>query len=228
MSTSPSPTYNFRQKFLIGLLRLLLKLLLRLEVTGLENIPLTGPVIIIINHIAFLDPVMVCGVSPRLVIPLAKKEAFDSPWWGPLLRLYSVISVDRGEADLRAIKSTLQILKNNGAILMAPEGTRSHTHQLQPAKEGAALIACRSGAMVVPIGITGTPQITTCWRNLRRAPVWLSIGPPFRLASAITGGRTSRPELTVMTQELMLHLAQQLPPEFRGVYSHSESASVES
>ncbi len=218
MSPSPSAVYNFRQKFLIGLLRWLLKLLLRLEVTGLENIPLTGPTIIIINHIAFLDPVMVCGVSPRLVIPLAKKEVFASLLWGPLLKLYGVISVNRGEADLRAIKSTLQVLKNNGAILMAPEGTRSRTHQLQPAKEGAAMIAWRSGAVVVPVGITGTPYIITYWRQLRRAPVQLTVGPPFRLSTTVSEGRTVRPDLAVLTQKLMLHLAQQLPPKLRGVY----------
>lgn len=228
MSRPLLPNYNFAQKFLIGLLRLLLKLLLRLEITGLDNIPLSGPVIIIINHIAFLDPLVVCGISPRLVIPLAKKEAFDSPWWGPLLRLYGVISVDRGEADLRAIKSTLQILKHQGAILMAPEGTRSPTHQLQPAKEGAALIACRSGAVVVPVGVTGTPQITSYWRKLRPAPVRLVIGTPFRPASTFGGNHASRPELAAITQELMLCLAQQLPPEFRGVYSQPEPAAGES
>ncbi len=208
---------------LVGLLRLALKLLLRLEVTGLEHIPASGPLIIIINHIAFLDPLMVLGVSPRLMIPLAKKEAFDSPLWGPLLRLYGAIPVNRGQADLRAIKAALQVLQNQGAILMAPEGTRSHSHQLQPAKEGAALIACRSGAAVVPVGITGTPQITTCWRKLRRAPVQLTIGPPLTFSR----GGLSRPNLAAITQTLMLHLARQLPAQFRGVYSLPEPASPE-
>jgi 1-acyl-sn-glycerol-3-phosphate acyltransferase len=225
VSIKLSPDYNFRQKFLIGLLRLLMKLLLRLEVTGLENIPAAGPVVLIINHIAFLDPLMVCGISSRLVIPLAKKEAFDSSLWGPLLKLYGVISVERGEADLRAIRSTLYILQNKGAILMAPEGTRSRTHQLQPAKEGAAMIAYRSGAIIVPIGVTGTHHVKAYWSKLRRAPIHLAIGKPFMIQSASIQGRASRTELAEMTQELMLRLARQLPPEFRGVYDQPGTAA---
>lgn len=224
MSTTPSPHYNLRQKFLIGLLRLLIKLLLRPEVTGLEHIPVSGPLIIIINHIALLDPLMVCGVSPRLVIPMAKKEAFDSPLWGPLLKLYDIISVDRGEADLRAIKSALHILQHKGAILMAPEGTRSPTYQLQPAKEGAAMLAYRSKAIIVPVGVIGAQHVKAYWFKLRRAPIHLAVGKPFRLHSASTQGRASRAELAQMTEELMLRLAQQLPPEFRGVYDQPEAA----
>ncbi|MBI1880175.1 MAG: 1-acyl-sn-glycerol-3-phosphate acyltransferase, partial [Chloroflexi bacterium] len=129
---------SFAQNIMVRLLQLLMKLLLRLEVTGLENIPATGPAIIIINHIAFLDPLMVCGVSPRLVVPLAKKEAFASFFWRPFLTLYGAIPVQRGQADTRAIKLALQVLKHNGVILMAPEGTRSPTCELQPGKEGAA------------------------------------------------------------------------------------------
>ncbi|MFN8460017.1 MAG: lysophospholipid acyltransferase family protein [Anaerolineae bacterium] len=227
MSTPSSAACNFKQKLLLWLLRLVMKLLLRLEVTGLEHISPSGPLVIIINHIALLDPIIVCGISPRLVIPLAKKEAFDSPLWGPLLKLYGAISVNRGEADLRAIKSTLQVLQQQGAILMAPEGTRSRTYQLQPAKEGAAMLIWRSGAMVVPVGVTGTPHITGYWRKLRRAPVQLTVGSAFALPASSTKGRPSRAELAAMTQELMLRLAQQLPPEFRGVYSQPEAISAE-
>jgi 1-acyl-sn-glycerol-3-phosphate acyltransferase len=210
------------QTILLFFLRWLIKLLLCLEITGLENIPTAGPVIIIINHIAFLDPLMVCAISPRLVIPLTKKEAFDSLLWGPLLKLYGAIPVQRGGADTRAIKSTLQVLKQNGVILMAPEGTRSLTYQLQPAKEGVAMIALRSEAAIVPIGIIGTHQIKAHWLKLKCAPVQLTVGQPFRLRLTSTNGRAHRAEMVAMTQELMVRLAQQLPPEFRGVYNPLE------
>lgn len=210
------------QTILLLFLRGLIKLLFRLQVSGLENIPLTGPVVIIINHIDFFDPLMVCAVSPRLVIPLAKKEVFDSPIWRPFVKLYRVIPVQRGEADTRAVKSALQVLKQKGVILMAPEGTRSPTYQLQPAKEGATMVALRSEAVIVPIGITGTHQTRSHWLKLKRAPVQLTIGQPFHLRSTAPNGHAPRAELTAMTQELMGRLAQQLPPEFRGVYSQPQ------
>jgi 1-acyl-sn-glycerol-3-phosphate acyltransferase len=210
---------SLAQKIVVRLLQLLMKLLLRLEASGLENIPATGPVIIVINHIAFLDPLMVCGVSPRLVIPLAKREAFDSLLWRPFLTVYGAIPVQRGEADTRAVRAALKVLKHNGAILMAPEGTRSPTYELQPGKEGAALIALRSEATIVPIGITGTHQIKANLTKLQRAPVRLVVGPPFRLRSTSASGRVARTETAAMTQAIMHRLARQLPPEFRGVYS---------
>jgi 1-acyl-sn-glycerol-3-phosphate acyltransferase len=216
---------SLAQKFVVWLLHLLMTLLLRLEVIGLENIPVAGPVIIIINHIAFLDPLMVCGVAPRRVIPMAKKEAFDSLLWRPFLKLYGAISVKRGEADPGAIKAALQILKYNGVILMAPEGTRSPTCELQTGKEGAVLIALHANAAIVPIGITGTQRLKAYWTRLKRAPVRLAVGPSFRLRSAAANGRTRRTETAIMTQELMVRLARQLPPEFRGVYQEFENAS---
>jgi 1-acyl-sn-glycerol-3-phosphate acyltransferase len=222
MTTNQPSGCTISQTILLFLLRRLINLLLRLEITGLENIPTAGPVIIIINHIAFLDPLMVCAISPRLVIPLTKKEAFDSLLWRPILKLYGAISLQRGEADTRAIKSTLQVLKQNGVILMAPEGTRSPTYQLQPAKEGTAMVALRSEAAIVPIGITGTHQIKAHWLKLKCAPVQLTVGQPFRLRLTSTNGRAHRAEMVAMTQEIMYRLAQQLPPEFRGVYKHPE------
>jgi 1-acyl-sn-glycerol-3-phosphate acyltransferase len=222
MTVKPAPLLTLNQKILLGLLRLLLHVLLRVETTGLENIPGSGPVIIIINHIAFLDPVVVCGIAPRLIIPMAKKEAFDSVWLGPLLRAYGAIPVQRGEADLRAIKSTLHMLAQGSAILMAPEGTRSPNYQLQPAKEGAALIALKSGAIVVPVGVTGTQCSQAHWLKFKRPPVQISIGKPVRLRATATSGRVSRAQLSLIAQELMHRLARQLPPEFQGIYGHED------
>lgn len=226
MSQRLSPTPSPIQKIFLRLLNLLMKVLLRLEVTGLENIPAAGPAVIIINHIAFLDPLIVCAVSPRLVIPMAKKEAFDSLLWRPFLKLYGAIPVQRGEGDTRAVKAALQTLKQQGAILMAPEGTRSPTYQLQPGKEGAAMIALRGTAVIVPIGITGTHRIKAHLTRLQRAPVRLVVGPPFRLRSTSAQGRSHRAETLAMTRELMYRLAGQLPPEFRGVYADLHEATT--
>lgn len=226
MSQRRSPTPSPIQTIFLRLLRLLIKFMLRLEVIGLENIPAAGPVVIIINHIALFDPLMVCAVSPRLVIPMAKKEAFDSPLWRPFLKLYGAIPVQRGEGDTRAVKAALQTLKQQGVVLMAPEGTRSLSYQLQPGKEGAVMIALRSEAVVVPVGITGTHRIKAHLTRFKRAPIRLAFGQPFRLASTSAQGRSYRAETAAMTQELMYRLAGQLPPEFRGVYADLRQATT--
>jgi 1-acyl-sn-glycerol-3-phosphate acyltransferase len=213
------------QKILLGLMRLLIKLLLHLEVTGVENIPATGPAIIIINHIAFLDPVIVCAASPRVVIPMAKKEAFDSILLGLFMKGFGAIPVQRGAADTQAVKSALWVLQHNGVILVAPEGTRSPTCQMQRGKEGAVMLALRTRAWLVPVGITGTQGIRAFWTRLKRAPIRLSIGQPFRLRSISDNGRPSRAEMSAMTEEAMYRLARQLPAEFRGVYSHLDKAT---
>lgn len=214
------------RKFFIGLLRLLMKLLLRFEISNAENISLpTGPLIIIINHIAFLDPVMVLGGFPRTIFPLAKQETFDFPVLGPLARLYGAIPVRRGEGDIQAIKSALQVLKQDGIILLAPEGTRSPTYQMQCGKEGAAMLALRSGATVLPIGITGTHRVKSRWLKLARPSVRLAVGVPFRLRPSRRHGRASREELAAMTHEMMYRLAALLPEEFRGVYQNLDNAS---
>lgn len=205
---------------------MLMRLILRFEITGLENIPASGPVIIIINHIAFLDPVMVFGSVPRRVVPMAKSEAFSLPIWGMFVRVYGAIPVRRGEVDMSAIKHALRFLKRGEIILMAPEGTRSHTHQMQPARDGAILLALHSGAPIVPIGVTGTHRVKEYWLRLKRPPIYLSVGRPFRVQPPSNNGRFSRQEVSAITQEAMYRLAAQLPLEFRGVYSNPDKTGT--
>lgn len=214
------------RKFLFGFAQFLDWLLLRLQVTGRENIPVAGPVIVIINHISFADPVVVWSIVSRLIIPLAKIEAYDLPVISWMMRVGGAIPVHRGEADMQAVKQALQVLKRGGMILLAPEGTRSPTHQMQPARDGAAMLALRSGAAILPVGITGTHRAKACWRRLKRCSVALSVGKPFKLVSA-AGKKASREELAELTTQMMHRLAAQLPPDYQGAYSRPEVAPAD-
>lgn len=214
-----------RRKVLLFILHLLMKLLLRCEITGLENVPLTGPLIVIINHIAFLDPVIVQGGFPRVGTPMAKVEAFELPVLGLFVKMYGAIPVRRGEGDMYAVKCALRVLRSGGVVLLAPEGTRSPTYQMQPGKDGAAMLALRSGAPILPVGVTGAHRIKAHWLKLKRSPVHLSVGQPFRLQAPTDHRRVSRTEMTAMTNEIMYRLAVQLPYEYRGVYSNVEEAT---
>lgn len=206
------------RRFLYRLGRLLRWGLLRATISGRENIPASGPTVIIINHIAFFDPVVVWMFIPRIVIPMAKIEAFSFPFVGWVMRMGGAIPVQRGEADTRAIKVALQVLKQDECVLLAPEGTRSPNGQLQPAKDGAMMLALRSGAAVLPVAITGTQHLIAHWRKLRRAPVTISIGEPFKLELESGRRRPSREEMASLTEKAMVRLAGLLPPEYRGVY----------
>jgi 1-acyl-sn-glycerol-3-phosphate acyltransferase len=212
-----------RRKLINALLRLLYFLLLRLEVSGAENVPETGALILMINHVDALDPFIVVGIFSRAVTPMSKIEVFDIPLIGILARAYGAFPIRRGQVDKRALRQSFRVLREEAALLIAPEGTRSPTCSLQRGKEGMALIAARSGAAIIPVGITGTEDASRYWRQLRRAPVRIAIGEPFQLDPG--GERLRRPLLRAMTDEAMYRLAATLPPEYRGVYGNLEEAT---
>ena len=130
--------WETRRRFLRFLIRWIgMTLLVRFgEVEGLENVPTEGPGILLINHIAFVDPLMVMHALPRQIIPLAKAEVYEYPVVGIFPKIWGVISIKRDEIDRQAIQRCLEVLRAGEMILVAPEGTRSP--QLQEAREGVA------------------------------------------------------------------------------------------
>lgn len=215
--------HSWLRRFLTFLLHLAYRLVLRLEVVGLENIPAAGPVILAINHISFLDPVLVVSVLRRKVLPMAKVEVFRDVVLGPLVSAFDAFPVRRGEIDRRAVQTALEILRLGGVLLIAPEGTRSPTGALLPGKEGAVYLAWRTGAPIVPVGVEGTDRFKFNIRRLRRTPVRVVFGRPFRVE--IPEDR-SREALREATDELMTQIAALLPPHRRGVYADLSRAAA--
>lgn len=121
------------------------------EVTGLENIPTEGGFLVASNHASHLDPPIVGSLFPRQVCFFARKTLWKpgfASWW---LNSVGTIPVDRdGGTDVTAIKRVLQALKQEKVIILFPEGTRSPDGNLQAAKPGVGLLACRTGVPVVP------------------------------------------------------------------------------
>lgn len=193
------------------------------KVEGLENIPQEGPAILFFNHIAFVDPIVMVYVVPRDIVPLAKIEVYDYPFIGIFPRLWGVIPVRREEVDRRAIQQALSVLSAGEILLVAPEGTRNH--QLQPGKEGLAYLASRSGSVVIPTMIEGTPdfpslRFSAAWRG---PGVHVRFGKPFRYRTDLR--RADRDQLHQMTEEAMYILASMLPKDRRGVYSDLSKAT---
>lgn len=215
MDEHPRPRAYY---FINWLLRILIRVFLDLDLHGTENVPRTGPVIIAISHSSFIDPVIAGPCIPREVTPMAKAEAFNYPVLGWVLRAYGAFPVRRGEADISAFKMALTILRRNSTIVIAPEGHRSETGKLQRGREGAIMLSVRSGAPIQPVAVWGGKGFWSNLAHLRRTQVHWYIGQP--VIPAVQ--KPTREQMAEMSDELMMRIAEMMPPEIRGYYADKE------
>ncbi|MFO7294462.1 MAG: lysophospholipid acyltransferase family protein [Clostridia bacterium] len=157
-------------KFARAIVRPIMFLLFRIRVEGLENFPMEGKTIVYANHISWLDPVIIGCVLPRQVFFMAKAELFKIPLLRTVIRYLGAFPVNRGSADLSAIKHSLQVLNEGKVFGIFPEGTRNKTGFLQSFSHGIASIAHKSRAKVLPVAIVGQ------YRLFR--PMTIKIGKP--------------------------------------------------
>jgi 1-acyl-sn-glycerol-3-phosphate acyltransferase len=192
---------------------------------AVDELPKDGPLILAANHSSNLDAIAIgAWLIPRLgrrIHWLGKKELFDWPIVGWVATNGGVHPVDRGAADLEAFRLARRILDEGQVLFVFPEGTRSPTGVLQEARDGVAMLALRSGAPIVPIGIAGSHRV---WPKGQRFPhpggrVTARIGEPFTLGDLIPPDTGKRAVKTVATTILMRRIAGLLPPEQRGVYA---------
>jgi 1-acyl-sn-glycerol-3-phosphate acyltransferase len=200
------------------LFRLAARLLLRMTVVGRENVPRDGGLLVTINHLGGADPVLCQVYAPRLLTMVGKIEVLNWPVLSLVARAYAMIPVRRGEVDRAALKRMLDVLEAGGALLIAPEGRESLSGALEAGKTGAAFLALHAGTAILPVGLTGTAwrDVLPAWRRLRRAPVTVTYGVPYRLPAGI-----SRREAA---DEIMRRIAALLPAEYRGVYANEVRA----
>lgn len=204
------------RSFLRGLGRLLVRILTRATVSGLENYPDRGPFLIVSNHLGDADAVLHLAFLPRLPDAVAKVEMYDFPFVGKLMDAYGVIWIHRGQPDRKAISAVLQGFRDGRRIAIAPEGRYSLSGSLEEGTSGAAYFAIKAGVPIVPVGLTGTENehVYGHLKRLRRAPVSFTMGKPF-LLSADEGLRTA---VQHGTEEIMRQLAALLPDGYRGFY----------
>lgn len=128
---------------------------------GLENIPAEGGFVLCANHISALDPICIATRLPRKrgIAFLAKKELFENRFLKALITALGAIPVDRGNADLNAIRTSMQALKEGNCLMVFPQGTRSKDNTPTPMLSGASMIALRANAPVIPCYIDGPYRI---------------------------------------------------------------------
>lgn len=200
--------------------------LANVRVNGVENIPLSGPTILMMNHISLIDPVVCMGaVTRRFVIPMSKIENLSNPFLGPFIRWWGAYSVNRGEVDRKALMNSIELIKSGQLILIAPEGTRQRDGLARP-KDGLAFVATKANAVIVPTAISGAQHWTARIKRLQRAAVTVTFGKAFRFKT--DSDRVPREILHAMGEEAMYRLAAALPdPQLRGVYHDLNSATTD-
>jgi 1-acyl-sn-glycerol-3-phosphate acyltransferase len=193
-------------------------------VEGVENIPSRGAGIVFFNHTSFIDSVAVLNAIPRNAVPIARFDFGNIPFWGIFPKLWGAIPIRRGEVDRGALEKAVEVLQAGELLLMAPEGTRSHA--MRRAKDGMAYLAARTGAPVIPAGVTGTEGFPSIHPGRWAQPgAHIRFGRPFRFR--IPEGKVPREYLRTMTDEAMCRLAALLPPERRGYYGDPALATSE-
>ena len=199
-----------------------LRIILRMRMYGLKNVPPTGGALIVSNHVHNADPVLIVSGCSRPVHFMAKSEIWDVPGVRWVADQTGAFPVKRGTADRAALRRAGQILKEGLLVGVFPEGTRS-VEGLTKAFRGISMIATHSGAPLIPVGIVGTHDIPgNGSKQQKRTHLWpkvtLVFGEPFHLD-------THKPDGTRWSQDehgdaMMIEIAKILPESYRGIYAH--------
>ncbi|MBM4464948.1 MAG: 1-acyl-sn-glycerol-3-phosphate acyltransferase [Chloroflexi bacterium] len=202
----------------------LLRFLCRVDDAQLARVPDRGPLIIVANHVNFLEvPLLYTHLQPRSVTGFAKAEIWDNPALGALFDLGGAIPLQRGEADMVALRQALKVLEAGHILAVAPEGTRSGHGRLQRGKPGVVFLALHSGAPLLPVVYYGGELF---WRNLsrlRRTDFHIVVGQPFYLEPGEV--KITRQVRQLMVDEIMYQVAALLPQAYRGVYAELAAAT---
>lgn len=198
----------------------------RVDAAELDRIPRRGPLIVVLNHINFLEgPLIYAHLYPRDTVGMVKRETWDNPFLRFLADTWDAIAIDRQGTDMRAMRRALEVLEARRILLIAPEGTRSGHGRLQRGHGGIVQLALRANAPIVPVAHYGGEHFWDNLRSFRKTRFVFRVGEAFRLREPEGGQtRSSREE---MTEQIMNRLSILLPPRYRGVYPEPEAAGTD-
>jgi 1-acyl-sn-glycerol-3-phosphate acyltransferase len=193
--------------------------LTRLEILGEENLPVTGPLLVVGNHFSFIDPVAVVRLAPWPVEFVGGAVAPHAPLWTRIIPfLWGYHKLYRGTGSREALRAAEDIVKRGGILSIFPEGGNWAT-VLRPPRPGMAYLATRTGAQVLPVGFSGFTEVFPSLERGSRASATINIGKLIGPFAASGSGRDHRAQLDEIGHEIMRHIAELIPPEKRGHYS---------
>jgi 1-acyl-sn-glycerol-3-phosphate acyltransferase len=208
------------RKITFFLINLIFKLVTRIKVIDIQNAPLDESFVMASNHIGRLDATIIFQFSQRQDIILIVAEKYRKiplmPWF---VKQINGIWVDRFNADFSAVRQVLSRLKNGGVLVLAPEGTRSPTGNLQKAWAGGSYLAAKAEVPIVPVALVGSEDsnVVAHMRQLKRTLITIRVGQAFRLPPLPKKDRDAA--LEAYTDEIMCRIAALLPAEKRGEYA---------
>jgi len=197
------------RRLTIAALKIILPLVMKREISGTENLPAEGPVVLAANHLTNYDvfPIQLC--LPRPLFFMAKAELHQNPLLDAWLRQLGAFPVQRGQRDEWALAHARKVLDKNQVLAIFPEGTRSKGKGLRPAKTGAARFALYANCPIIPVTIQGTEKMSQQFP--KRTEVIINVGVPIY--------PEENENALALTDRIMFTLAEMLPPELRGVYA---------
>jgi len=215
---------NFTETVVTISIKSLTRMLCNVDDGALVNVPQQGPLIIACNHINFMDvPLLFTHLQPRKITGFAKAETWDNPAMAFLFDLWGAIPIQRGAADMDAIRSALEALNAGKILVIAPEGTRSGHGRLGKGYPGIVILAHHSQAPILPLVYYGGEHLRDNLNRLKRTDFHIRVGKVFNLQ--FPEGKIDRATRDKMVEEIMYQIAQLLPDEYRGYYSDPSRSS---
>lgn len=199
-------------------LRIIFSIICRIDKAELSKIPLKGPLILVGNHVNFLEaPVLVPFLDNPDITAIAKKGSWDNPLFNFLFNTWGVIPIERDTIDQRAFRLSEEALKEGKILAVFPEGTRSKDGRLLRGKPGVVALAMRSKATLLPMAFYGYENFWENLKHFRRTDFHIVVGEPFRVYS--NGDGLSRDVRQGITDEIMFKISELLPEKYRGAYA---------
>ena len=210
-----------KARILNWFLRIIFNIICRIDKDELKKIPDKGPLILVGNHVNFLEaPVMVPFLDNPSITAIAKRDSWDNPLFNFLFNTWGVIPIERDMIDQKAFRQSEDWLKEGKILAVFPEGTRSKNGRLLKGKPGVVALAMRSKATLIPIAFYGYENFWENLKHLRRTDFHIVVGEPFRVDS--NGDGMSREVREEITDEIMFKIAELLPENYRGVYEYKD------
>ncbi|MFZ5910328.1 MAG: lysophospholipid acyltransferase family protein [Chloroflexota bacterium] len=202
------------------LIRFIINLIARVDVSGYEHVPATGNFVIATNHLGIVDAPLAFYALDRwdLFVLIAEKWE-KNPFFKWLGKYFNFIFIDRFNPDIRALRKVINLMDEGQNLVIAPEGTRSRVGSLIEGKPGVSYLATRLGQPIVPVALAGTEDrvIFGNLKRLKRSHITVTAGPAFTLPPL---PRQNRDEaLKQYTDEIMCRIAALLPEKYWGVYA---------
>lgn len=208
--------YFLSYPFLFAFVRLMLRVLGRLRSSGEYNVPRRGGVLYCPNHISDADPPVIFVTAPRRCWMVGKKELFAIPILGAYGAQLQAIPIRRDSPDRAALRRIEEVLRGGEPVLLFPEGRLSEDGLLQRIQPGVALVALRTGAPIIPIGLENTNGLVPYGKLVPRwspSPITVTYGPPIdpRQFAELPRSKAIEAITEKLAQELA-RLTHQAPP----------------